>query len=632
MDTDRGCPQGLRRGPGLWNLVFDDLLNSIPPNHNCTLQAFADDLLLMISHHNVDRLEEINKYLKHIYKWSQTNKLPINYDKTVGMVCTRKNKRNRLQRPPRIFIGGNKIKIKQDIKYLGIHFDDKLNWHTHVRNICQHMDKKANLLNWITAKTWGNNYINSKIIYKAAVEPALLYAVQVWNEALNNVHMRRKLTSIQRKFTIKINKAYNTAPTNSLQVMANIPPIHLQAKQITWLLYLTSKNPQTIQQPFDKNEISLDFIVNTSSINKNKENYGINRKLKKDKYSCHPADEPNYTTHWDNEDNRNFKAKWSIYTDSSKNNNDTGAGFTIKNSNNRTTYQCYHKLASHCSNAQAKMWAIFKALEHINNNLDTYKGNIYIFTDSKMALHSLSNNNHPTVLTNNVQNMAKTLGATRNLNIAWVPAHTGIDGNEMADKLAKLGANSSTQPSFTDLPQKKLKKEIKIIINQAWQNNWETANTGRNCFSFIPSIDIRIAARHFVPNKLITQVLLGHGNFPAYLHRFGFKNSNKCSCTANSINDAMHFTFNCPIYDNYRAELQHKYLLENFSWPPNPTIIFQNKGLWKIFKNFIIKTGALKEHTETDNPEKEDPTEVHLPNVDNNHHTTEDEDSEYDTD
>ncbi|XP_023244414.1 uncharacterized protein LOC111642316 [Centruroides sculpturatus] len=302
------------------------------------------------------------------------------------------------------------------------------------------------------------------------------------------------------------------------------------------------------------------------------------------------------------------------------------------NSNNRTIYQCYQKLAPHCSISQAEMWAILKALQYINSNLDIYKGSITILTDSKMALHSLYNNNHPTVLTNKVQKAARTLSEKSKLNFGWVPAHTGIDGNEKADKLAKLGANSATQPSYTDLPQKRLKNELTSIINSAWQREWRTADTGRNCFSFIPSIEIRNAARHFVPNKYISQVLLGHGNFPAYLYRFGIKDCNKCTCTENSIGDAMHFAFTCPTYDNDRAELQHRYLRDNYSWPPNPATIFQNKGLWNTFKDFIIKTGALKEHTEPDNSEEEAPDELQRPNDYYDFNTTDEDDTEDDSD
>ncbi|XP_067124352.1 uncharacterized protein [Centruroides vittatus] len=282
-------------------------------------------------------------------------------------------------------------------------------------------------MKWITAKTWGLNFANTNLIYQAAIEPAMLYAVQVWREALDNVHMRRKLTSIQRKFMIKINRAYNTAPTNALQIMANIPPIHLK----------------------DNNLINI-----------NKANCGIDRKLKRDEYANHPAGNTNYNINWDNEENKQNKAKWKIYTDESKGDNGTGAGFTIRNSNNRTIYQHYYKLDTHCTNSQAEMFALLKAIEHVLNNCDIFRGSIHVLTDSKAALHILNHLRNPTVLAKCLFNAANTLGAKRKLTFGWVRGHSGNQGNEMADKLAKLGANNSILPSFKDTPQVKIKRHF----------------------------------------------------------------------------------------------------------------------------------------------------------------------------
>ncbi|XP_067123227.1 uncharacterized protein [Centruroides vittatus] len=326
--------------------------------------------------------------------------------------------------------------------------------------------------------------------------------------------MKGKLTSIQRKFTIKIEKAYNTAPSNALQ------------KNIS---------------------------------------------------------------------DNNSKSKWKIFTDSAKNKNDTGSGLTIKNRNNRKTYQCYNKLAPYCTNAQAEVWAILKAIQHIRNIIDIYKGNIYIFTNNRTTLHCLNNNNCPTILKNRLLTAAKDLGEIHNLHFVWVPAHSGFVGNKLADKLAKLGANTSIDPSYKDIPQNELKKQLTTLLNSAWQREWRSADTGRHCFKFIPSINTRIRAIYSEHSVFSSQVLLNHGNFPAYLCRFRFRETDTCPCSKNEIGDATHFAFNCPKHDCHRARLMRDYLLKNTRWPPDPSIIFQDKDLWKTFTDFIIKTEELKE-------------------------------------
>ncbi|XP_023235519.1 uncharacterized protein LOC111634917 [Centruroides sculpturatus] len=458
------------------------------------------------------------------------------------------------------------------------------------------MEQKANMLNWITAKTWGLNFTNTKFIYEAAIEPAILYAVQVWKEALDNIHMKKNITSIQRKFAIKINKAYNTAPTSALQIMGDLLPIHLRAKYLIWKWHLTTTNQQIDHHFPEDEEIYTELKRNNSIIDLNNKNYGIDRNLKKNEYTTHPAEESNYCIHWEEKADTEIKTTWKIYTDGSRSDKGTGASFIIKNSKDRTVYQCYFKLGSHCTNSQAELYAILKAINHVENNIDIFKGNIYIMTDSKTSLHRLINRNRITILSRKVQEAAKLLSSKRKITFAWVKGHSGNDGNDMADKLAKLGASSDIIPSYNDVSLTTLKNYLLSLINTIWQREWETAETGRNCFQFIPSVNIRKKANYYKPNKFTTQVILGHGNFPAYLHRFSIKDNNLCDCNNSDIGDAIHFAFHCEKYSNQRSELFYNYLLKNPSWPPKPVNIYTDKNLWKIFEDFIIKTEALKEH------------------------------------
>jgi len=50
----RGCPHGSVLGPFLWNVLFDDVLDTqLPPR--CDLIAYADDLLLLVGQQERDR-------------------------------------------------------------------------------------------------------------------------------------------------------------------------------------------------------------------------------------------------------------------------------------------------------------------------------------------------------------------------------------------------------------------------------------------------------------------------------------------------------------------------------------------------------------------------------------------------
>ncbi|XP_067132600.1 uncharacterized protein [Centruroides vittatus] len=582
---DRGCPQGSRCGPGLWNLVFDDILNSFDSTKDAKLQAFADDLLLMVAHRNCDRLaEQMNNHLQYIYEWSHKNKQPINYDKCRALVGTRLNKGSRLQRTICIYIGDKKVKVERELKYLGILFDERLNWQHHVTMICQKSIQQAHALKWITGKHWDVNSRNRKIIYKAAMEPAILYAIPVWHEALDKTHIRRRLLSVQRKFAIQICKAYRTAPTSVLLVLAGILPIHIEGRATAWR-WLISKGINMTQiskniPDKDKEDTDRGILDITNYI----QNHGLDITTTSTENYSHPHDEQTYTLNLTFEQSTNIGATWKIFT---------GAGIVVMNREGKTRFQAYLKMAPHCTNVQAEQWAIVKAIKHIQDNIHMYKGSIEFYTDSQTSLNIHKNRKKHTGLSLDLIKTANELGRIRKIHFNWIPAHQGHSGNDLADKLAKKACQLNGEPTFTKIPRTWLKNQLTKLGNNMWQQEWDTVQTGRKTYAFIPSINSRLTTRHYTPDAETTQCLTGHGNFAAYLNRFGIQTTSTCDCDNTSEGDSDHLLYYCPKYENERLSFIRKCITNGVNWPPNPKDIFNNKEVWQGHKNFVHKTKAL---------------------------------------
>jgi len=72
--------------------------------------------------------QEINK----VDSWMRHNKLSLNYSKTVYMIFNSGKKQGS---PFRAQIGSNQINRVHSTKYLGMHLDHKLNWHTHISKL-----------------------------------------------------------------------------------------------------------------------------------------------------------------------------------------------------------------------------------------------------------------------------------------------------------------------------------------------------------------------------------------------------------------------------------------------------------------------------------------------------------------
>jgi hypothetical protein len=67
--------------------------------------------------------------------------------------------------------------------------------------------------------TWGLNRMRLQSIYRAIVEPILMYNYFVWSGALRSPKIKRMLSSTQRKIALLITKGFRTASTESLLLL-----------------------------------------------------------------------------------------------------------------------------------------------------------------------------------------------------------------------------------------------------------------------------------------------------------------------------------------------------------------------------------------------------------------------------
>ena len=108
--------------------------------------------------------------------------------------------------------------------------------------------------------------------------------------------------------------------------------------------------------------------------------------------------------------------------------------------------QYKYRFQNHCSNNQAEQIAILKSLEQLFSIADqTYKI-VAIYTDSKVTLASLKNNNIHSFLIEEIRNKVQNLTKQNwSIHFGWVKAHNGIQGNELADTLAKAAAQDDEE-------------------------------------------------------------------------------------------------------------------------------------------------------------------------------------------
>jgi len=137
-----------------------------------------------------------------------------------------------------------------------------------------------------------------------------------------------------------------------------------------------------------------------------------------------------------------------IFTDGSKIEDKFGAGVTIYTAI-RLARKCKYRLQNHCSNNQVEQIAILKSLEQLRSLADQTNRTVAIYADSKVTMDSMKNNAIHSVLIEEILNMVRNLTKQNwSIRFGWVKAHTGIEGNEVADTLAKEAAQDEEDRNF----------------------------------------------------------------------------------------------------------------------------------------------------------------------------------------
>ena len=112
------------------------------------------------------------------------------------MLFTRKNKVQDIQEI-NIKLGGKQIELVNEVKYLGLTLDNKLNFKTHINNKIKAAKKYIFALRNSIGKEWGPGPEQILWIWETVVRPTILYGALVWATSLTKT-TRNKLNKLQR--------------------------------------------------------------------------------------------------------------------------------------------------------------------------------------------------------------------------------------------------------------------------------------------------------------------------------------------------------------------------------------------------------------------------------------------------
>jgi ribonuclease HI len=237
--------------------------------------------------------------------------------------------------------------------------------------------------------------------------------------------------------------------------------------------------------------------------------------------------------------------------------------------NKQLVTQCTYKLQNCCSNNQAEQIAILKALEQLPKLDDSTGRMVAIFTESKVAIDSLKNYSKHGSLLEEIRNKARHLSTLNwTIHFGWVKAHTGTEGKEAADKLAKEAAHDEVNQTivYDRISATTIATEINMQGLIKWQSQWNSTEKEALCRSLFPVVEQRLKMK--IPITLeFTAIVTGHGKTKSYLHRFKLADNPTCSYNE-GVQTPEHVIYECKILEFQRSSLIQDITARGGNWPP----------------------------------------------------------------
>jgi ribonuclease HI len=591
IPTLAGVPQGSPLSPLLYMFYNADLLDITDGQDNAFSLGFIDDVVYgvkgMSDTGNVRKLKQI---LQKAEVWRKKHGAQFEPSKYVMVHYTRNYRRST---KASITINRTHLQPSNEARYLGVIFDQKLNFKSHLQHAAKKGTSAALAVSSISKSSWGAPYKYIRRIFQSVICPRTDYAAIIWHRPKHNGNIEetvqiRKLTTIQRLSMKAILGCYRTTPTLAMEIESGLlpPSLRLQTRVLsaaTRMQSLSASHPiqQHIHNALRSRTANITHRSNLENIFQQvpfmtTKVESIEPFIRPPWWmspailSISPTKEDAVILH-DKLQKEASKSKhtMTVYTDGSGINGKIGAA-ACNATTNKTSHQ--HLGTEIQYNVySAELSAIYIALSQwkaTKNQFSTCR----IYADAQNAAKSIINPQRQSgqSLIKPIVDLVDNLmapGSYRKLEIVWIPGHYGIPGNERADENAKKAASDpsiSIKIPYSPLKScriQQIKKLAQSLVKERWEKNMTSANhlrrilvnekvkRGPKLYNSLPSR--KSCAR-------LVQLRTGHCGLNKYLHRFGKRGSPYCECGYARKESVEHYIMECPRFKEERKVLRKK--------------------------------------------------------------------------
>jgi ribonuclease HI len=442
--------------------------------------------------------------------------------------------------------------------------DCKLNWKAHLENRIQKACRTLGQCRRAVGRVWGLSPKVMQWLYCSVVRPILSYGSVSWWHKAQTPTMIGKLNHLQRLGLLCMTGAMFTTPTAALECLCNLRPLHLYVEAEARAELFRLKNwghfkPRSFGvDNFDK---LWQKIMESNPLCNAPNDCMISKILTGRKFSVVLPTRDDWLTN-----DLQQAADHLFFTDGSLCEELAGSGVF---SDNPKTQLALH-LGQNVSVFQAEVLAVSETAKFCEQ-YGLFNKRIFICSDSKASLLALSSFRFSSRLVLECWTSLQRLAENNSVTLVWVPGHSGIEGNEMADSLAREG--SSKRP-ITSEPVIPLSKSWFSANLQKWcliahSTYWNEINSCRQTKLLIKKplsaseCNSLLALKRPALRGLIGAIT-GHFYFNKHLNRMGLSQSPFCERCKEYEETAFHLICLCP-----RLAQRRNKVLGNFYISPN---------------------------------------------------------------